>query len=353
MLCPRCSLAQLSVVVNPHVLYDHYSYVTSPSQTMADHFETLTRDLMAESPDAKTVLEIGSNDGALLVKFQTLGLRAEGIDPADNLGKVAADKGVVTTLGMFGEKTASTLGKFDLVIARHVFCHVDDWRDFVKGLEAVSLHDTLIAIETPYVQDLLDKTEFDTIYHEHLSYLNLRAMVELLKDTSLRLHRIIRYPIHGGAILMVLDSKESGNMPHPSVQQFLDAEEVGFPRWQLFAAQAFATIDKLKKTVNELRLDGKTVAALGASAKFTVLANACGFTRKDIAFVGDTTMGKWYTTVPGTDIPVCDEGAILRDLPNYVLVGAWNFRREILAKHESARLKGVRFIFPVPVVEVV
>lgn len=352
MLCPRCSLAQLSVVVNPHILYDRYSYVTSPSQTMADHFATLTRDLMAEAPDAKSVLEIGSNDGTLLTHFQSMGLRAEGIDPAENLGKIAAEKGVLTTLGMFGEKTASTLGKFDLVVARHVFCHVDDWKDFVKGLEAVSLHDTLIAIETPYVQDLLDKCEFDTIYHEHLSYLNLKSVVALLKDTSLRLHGIIRYPIHGGAIVMIIDSKDSGNMPHPSVQQFLDAEDMDVASWKRFGTNAGVLSLALKQVVGECNAKGR-VAALGASAKSTVWINACGFTRKDIAFIADTTPQKWYTNSPGSDIAIVDEGAILRELPDYVVCFCWNFRSEVLEKFKLAREKGVRFIFPVPVVEIV
>lgn len=351
LLCPRCFLGQLSVVVIPDLLYSHYSYVTSPSDMMREHFELLIRDIRLES-DGQSVLEIGSNDGKLLLEMQHRGYSVMGVDPADNLAELARGKGVHTQGGFFGEDLARILPQFDIVIARHVFCHVDDWGDFVRGLEAVSDKDTLICIETPYVGDMLKNCEFDTVYHEHLSYLSIASIKALLANTSLQLHRIIRYPIHGGAVLLMLRRKDSGRSP--IVEKWTEVEDgVNREAWATFAVEAHNQIGKLSATVKSLIAQGKRVAGLGASAKSTVWINACGFTRKEIGFVADNTPQKQWTFSPGTDIPITDEGAILRELPDYVVMWAWNYRSEVLAKFELARSKGVKFIVPVPKIEIV
>jgi SAM-dependent methyltransferase len=223
LLCPKCSLGQLSVVVDPTVLYANYSYVTSPSLTMQDHFNRLLTDISAET-NAQTVLEIGSNDGRLLKTMQDLGYSVLGVDPAENLAEIASANDVPTETGFFGEALTRYLAQYDIVIARHVFCHVDDWHDFVRGLEAVSHKDTLICIEVPYAGDMLKNCEFDTVYHEHTSYLTLKAVTALLKPTTLQLYRVIRYPIHGGAILLMLRRKDSDRQP--SSQTLLNEENI-------------------------------------------------------------------------------------------------------------------------------
>lgn len=351
MLCPRCLLGQLSVVVDPHILYDRYSYVTSPSQTMAKHLAQLTLDLLTIKPDTKSVLEIGSNDGSYLDYLQGVGLRVEGVDPAENLCAIAAEHGIRTTQALFTAKTASTLPVSDLVIARHVFCHVDNWKDFVTGLDSVVAADGIAAIETPYVRDLLMHTQFDTVYHEHLSYLNLRAIAFLLKDTPLMLFDVIRYPIHGGAVVLLIGRR--GKCPPPSTRltNALDVEGDLEQAWLYFANKACIMISKLREWIKD-RSDSY-IAALGASAKSTVWISACGFTRRNIAFIADTTVQKWNTTSPGTDIPIVDEGAILRDLPAYVLVWAWNYRDEIIQRNQLAISKGVKFVFPIPEFEII
>jgi novobiocin biosynthesis protein NovU/D-mycarose 3-C-methyltransferase len=349
LFCPQCSLAQLSVVVDPKVLYSHYSYVTSPSQMMRDHFIQILSDIKDEAPEAKTVLEIGSNDGRLLHLMHNNGYSVQGIDPAHNLAEIARATGVPTQTGLFGEDLARMFPDYDIIIARHVFCHVDDWHDFIRGLEALCHQETLIFIEVPYVGDTLEKCEFDTVYHEHTSYLSIRATEALLKGTSLKIHCIKKYSIHGGAIGIMLRTTEStapimGNT-------WTDNFTVEY--WKAFAVTAKEQIWKLTATVRSLTAQGKRVAGLGASAKSTVWISACGFTRKDIAFIADNTPQKQYTFSPGTDIPVVDEGAILRELPDYVVMWAWNYRLEILEKFELARKKGVKFIIPVPAVEIV
>jgi novobiocin biosynthesis protein NovU/D-mycarose 3-C-methyltransferase len=210
--------------------------------------------------------------------------------------------------------------------------------------------ETLICIEVPYAGDMIKNCEFDTVYHEHLSYLNLRAVQALLKGTSLRLHRVVHYPIHGGAILLMLRSQHSKVRPMEG-EELTDKITLG--DWTRFGCKAHEQILGLKMTIARLVAEGKRVAGLGASAKSTVWINACGFTRKEISFIADTTPQKQYTLSPGSDIPICDEGAILRELPDYVIVFCWNFwGPELREKFKLARSKGVKFLVPVPTIEI-
>ena len=347
LFCPRCSLSQLSVVVRPDILYSNYPYVTSPSDMMHKHLRHLISDIADEQPNPRSVLEIGSNDGLLLAMMEEYGYSVTGVDPAQNLAAIAeAQRGVKTRVGFFDSKLALDLSQYDIVIARHVFCHVDDWRDFAKGLELVSHLDTLICIEVPYAGDTIKNCEFDCCYHEHLSYLTIKAVKALLASTDLRLHRIIRYPIHGGAVLLMLRHKDRA----ADVEFY---EDITFHEWREFAKQAHDQISKLKATVTTLRAQGKRIAGFGASAKSTVWINACGFNRKDIAFICDNTPQKQYKFSPGTDIPIVDEGALLRELPDYMVMWCWNFASEVLEKQKLYREKGGKFIIPIPEVEIV
>ena len=350
LLCPKCFLGQLSAVVRPDILYRNYSYVTSPAEMMERHFEQLVKDIKSET-DGKSVLEIGSNDGKLLAMMQNNGFSTMGVDPAENLASAARGRGIPVTVGFFNSDLARSLPQSDIVIARHVFCHVDDWKDFIKGIEEISFSSSLICIETPYVGDMLKNCEFDTVYHEHLSYLSIRSIQALLHDSTLQLHRIIRYPIHGGAVMLMLRSKESGIETHHSVADF--KENTTLEDWKEFAVEARSQIDRLRATVQSLVTQGKRVCGLGASAKSTVWVNACGFTRKDISFISDNTPQKQWKFSPGSDIPITDEGAILRELPDYVVMWAWNYRIELLEKFALARSKGVKFIIPVPKIEII
>ena len=361
LLCPRCGLGQLSVVVRPDVLYSRYLYVTSPSETMRQHFFTIWGDMAIQRATVpRTVLEIGSNDGLLLRFALEHGAKdVLGVDPSANLGEVARKAGVPTFTTLFNQHTAGILKDCspvgnapELIIARHVLCHVDDWADFFAGLDMLAGPETLIAIETPYAGDTLANTEFDQVYHEHLSFLTVRAVVAVLAGTGLELVKVTRYPIHGGAVMLSIRRKGVAAID-PSVGEFLAAETDWPGQWAAFSQRAHRLVGELKGQVRLWREAGKTVAGLGASAKSTVWVNAAGFTRRDLAFIADSTPGKWYTTSPGSDIPITDEGAILRELPDYVICFAWNYAVEIAAKNALARSKGVRLVFPVPRIEIV
>lgn len=354
--CPRCGLAQLSATVPADVLYKTYAYVTSNSETMKAHFSALW-DALKQEGEPSSVVEIGSNDGRFLAFAKEHGAMVCGIDPAQNLAHEANLNGLQTFCGVFDDDTANmargSMPPVNLIIARHVFCHVDDWRGFVKSLEVLATKDTLMVIEVPYVLDMLKNCEWDTVYHEHTSYLSLKAMEWLLRDSPFHLHKVLRFPIHGGAIAIMLRHNQSGVIPHESVSEMLAAEDIAEKTWKDFSDAARNRIWGLDELVKRLRGDGKTVVGYGASAKATVWLNALKFTRKEIAFVCDSTPQKQWRFVPGTDIQVMDEGALLRELPDYAIMWCWNFADECIKKNARWIEQGGHFIVPIPTLKIV
>lgn len=357
MYCPRCSLAQLSVVVDPEVMYANYSYVTSKSDMMKEHFGKLWGAIVEERHPRK-ILEVGSNDGDFLHYAMDHGAAlCVGVDPATNLAKIAKEQGIQTVPLMFNEITAKTVAgwhqSFDVIVARHVFCHIDDWQGFIRACELVSDEDTLVVIEAPYVGDTLMNCEFDQCYHEHMSFLSYKAVDALLAKSKFQIVSIQRYGIHGGTSALFLRNREMDFPTKQLVREFIATENITAEDWKKFGVEARDQINRLSQTVRSAVAQGKRVVGLGASAKSTVWVNACGFTKREVAFIADNTPQKQLTFSPGTDIPIVDEGAILRELPDYVILWAWNYKDEILAKFDSVRKKGVKFIIPVPTITVV
>jgi novobiocin biosynthesis protein NovU/D-mycarose 3-C-methyltransferase len=358
LLCPRCNLAQLSVVVPTATLYSNYAYTTSNSDTMRQHFGELWAEVGKECTP-ESVVEIGSNDGLFLAYAREHGADAVcGIDPGENLVELARGRGIHTFCGVFDEGTAgmarACVPPVDVVIARHVFNHVDDWRAFVKALDILCHRDSLVVIEVPYILDLLTRVEFDTVYHEHLSYLNVKAMEYLLGGTPFVIHRIVKFPVHGGSIAIMIRRRDSDKPRCPSVRHFREAEStLNADAWKVFSVNAYTHIQNLGTQVIDLLANSKTVAGYGASAKSTVWLNAMGFTRKEVKFICDSTPGKWHKESPGTGIPITDEGALLREMPDYAILFSWNYEEEILTKNKLWREKGGKFIVPIPELRIV
>lgn len=357
LLCPRCGLAQLSVVVRPEILYSRYLYVTSQSVMMHDHFKRLWDDC-SKVAIGRNVLEIGSNDGTFLKYCKDNGAeRVIGVEPAENLADTARKNGIETICDFFGPESAAmvsqSMGEVSLIFARHVFCHVADWAEFMRNLQLVADTHTVICIEVPYVKDLLEQTQFDTIYHEHLSYLSIRALKALLNGGPFHLINVVHYPIHGGAIVLMIQRESANSKVHPSVSEYLEHEAITLETWQEFAQRSHAMIKELRDLVLDLASQGKRIAGYGASAKSTVWINACGFTRKEIYGVYDSTPEKWYRYVPGTTIPVIHEGGFYVDNPDYAILFAWNFAAEVLTKQAKYVQNGGHFIVPIPKLKVI
>lgn len=218
MFCEECTNSQLSVVVDPNIIYSNYPYVTSKSDTMKSHFRNLWNEITKEAKP-KSLIEIGSNDGLFLDFCHNEGVEnVLGVDPAANL----QHKDSICSL--FDEQVAREIVdrgfRPDVIVARHVFCHIDDWRGFMQNIEAISNPETLVVIEVPYVMDMLHGLEFDTIYHEHLDYLSIKAVEYLLRDFMFHIHRIVRFEIHGGAIVLMLRRDDCDTEVDPSVNIF-------------------------------------------------------------------------------------------------------------------------------------
>lgn len=352
MWCPRCTLAQLSVVVNPEILYKNYPYVTSRSDMMKQHFEKLSDDLMKECA-CNSVVEIGSNDGSLLRHFMEKGfVMAAGIEPAENLAKISTKNGVITINKFFNEEVARQMNNDgivpDLIVARHVFCHIDDWNETIHALGLLAGKNTLIAIEAPYLVDTLKNVEWDQIYHEHLSYLSVKALEFALQGSMLHIHDVKHYPIHGGAIVVLLRRNDCHIPPKPAMKENIIRNELF-----AFRDKAELLVMDLRTTVLDLIEKGKTVVGYGASAKATQWIQACGFTRKHLKFVCDNTAQKLWKLMPGTEIPVVDSGALTRDLPDVAVMFCWNFSAEVIGKEKYFRNHGGKWILPVPSISIV
>jgi C-methyltransferase C-terminal domain/Methyltransferase domain len=347
MFCRNCTLAQLGEVVDPNVLYKNYLYTTSTSQTMQRHFDRLLKDLVSENGKG-SILEVGSNDGALLDFAIKQGFtNVVGVDPAQNLNRKWDFQ---TICGLFDSSTARQANSIlrddtDFILARHCFCHME-WTPFMEACAAIAHKNTLAAIEVPYAPDLLRETQWDTVYSEHTSFLTIKSVVALIRNYPFHLHAVLRYGVHGGCVLLMLRHNDSGIQPHLSADEMLAQEDVSEAHWLMFARRTKEKIDLLQKMIAAKRSDRSITSAFGASAKGSVVINACGFDDKDIAFVTDNSALKPGRLIPGTQIPIIEEGEMLSHHPDYSLVSAWNYKSEILQKMDKYRKRGGKFIFP-------
>jgi novobiocin biosynthesis protein NovU/D-mycarose 3-C-methyltransferase len=358
MLCRDCSLVQLADSVDPKVLYSRYAYVTSTSRTMDAHLTEQSEHLLRLVGKATRpkVLEIASNTGILLQKFKERGADVLGVEPASNIAAVATQAGIPTREEFFNAATAARLaaewGLADLIVGRHVFAHIDDLQDLLAGLAAVSHPDTLVAFEVPYQVDFLERTEYDTIYHEHLSYISAHSIVALVANSPFQLQRIDHYPIHGGSILFHLRRRGSSVPTHSSVADTLERERylrIHQPAtWEAFAQRVNHIRHELPALIRSLKAQGKRIIGYGASAKGNTLLNTCGLTTAELDYIIDNTPFKQGKVAPGSQLPIRPPETLLQDQPDYALLLAWNFAREIVSRETAFQQAGGRFILPIP-----
>jgi len=358
VLCQDCSLVQLADTVDPKILYSHYAYVTSTSKTMDTHLNKMMTHLLATARlgAGSKVLEIASNTGVFLKKFKEQGCEVLGIEPAGNIADVALATAIPTRKEFFDAATAKKLksewGAADLILGRHVFAHIDDLKDLVAGLAEISHEETLIAFEVPYVVDFFEHTEYDTIYHEHLSYISVRSIEALVKDSPLMLSRVDHYPIHGGSILFHLRHRSSKARPHASIAQAIEKEKMMRldkpATWEAFAQRVNHIRTELPVLLRKLKDEGKRIIGYGASAKGNTLLNTCGISTKELDYIIDNTPFKQDKIAPGSWIPVRPPERLLADQPDYALLLAWNFAPEIIKRESEFQKRGGRFIVPIP-----
>jgi SAM-dependent methyltransferase len=306
------------------------------------------------------VVEVASNDGYFLQHFKSAGVPSLGIEPARNIAKVAREKGIETLEEFFGESLASRLvaegRQADLVLGNNVFAHAPDTNDFVAGLRTVLKPKGRVILEFPYAVDFIEKTEFDTIYHEHVFYFSLTSLNPLFQRQGLEIFHAERIPIHGGS-LRLFAGIAGAHPKQPSVRTLLDEESArgikALDYYERFARRVLDLKESLLRTIRELRRDGKSVAAYGASAKGSTLLNFFGLGKDSLDFVADRSTYKQGRLTPGTHIPILPPSALLERMPDYTLLLTWNFAEEILGQQKAYRDKGGKFIIPIPRVSVV
>jgi len=355
--CLDCGLSQLTKVVHPDRMFRHYLYVSGTTDTIREHFAEFaaTGKASAEAKPGDLAVDIASNDGTLLAAFQKVGLKAVGVDPAENLAREANAKGLTTICDYWSKPVAERLvrehGRPKLITAANVFAHADGLQDFVDAVAACLAPGGVFAIECPYVVDFLEKSEFDTAYHEHVSYVGLTPLRRLLEKYGLELFDVEYFPdIHGGTI-RASSARRGERAPSARLLQFLDREEkfgIKDPRmYDAFAKRVLDNRTRLRALVAGLRAEGKTVWAYGASAKGNTLMNFFGLDAAQVPRVIDDNPKKWGYLTPGARMEVVGIDALKSAKVDCLLLLAWNFEKEIRRRCRAAGYEG-QFLVPVP-----
>lgn len=359
--CKDCGLVQIGYVVPPQDIFKDYIYFSSTSDTVHKHAEYLAQSFKERFNLANEafVVEIASNDGCVLNYFKTMNIKILGVEPAENIAKVAIESGIETYNDFFNEDNAKNIkekyGNADVILARHVFAHVPEIHSFMRGLKLLLSGNGVIAIEAPYLVDFIEKVEFDTIYHEHLSYLSLRPMSKLFKRYGMEIFDVEHFDIHGGSLIYFIGN-EGIHEVSQNVEKYIKNEmQKGFDDIKIyydFADKTSLLKTRLMELLNQLKSEGHSIAAYGAPAKGNTLLNYCGISTNLIDFIVDKSKYKQGLYTPVTHIPVYDPGKLIEDIPDYTLLLAWNFADEILKQQKSYRELGGKFIFPLPYLKV-
>ena len=361
--CNECAHVQMMDVVNPETLFSSYVYVSGTSPVFVRHFESYAKDVVNRykpAPDSLAV-DIGSNDGTLLGFFKKSGLRTLGIDPAKEIAAQATANGIETLTAFFDIDVADQIladhGRASIVTANNVFAHADDLSGILSGIQRLVDVDGIFVFEVSYLADVLEKTLFDTIYHEHLAYHSIGPLIKFLSSHGLEMIHAERVDSHGGSIRCVAQTIGGMQPVDDSVTQLL-ALEVALGLNSVQTLLAFESkIDRIKsklaETLSEIRSQNKTIAGFGAPAKATTLMYHFGIGPETIDFIVDDSPLKQGLYSPGLHIPVVPTEEIYRRKPDYLIVLAWNFAESIIHNHQSFSENGGKFIVPLPAVRVI
>jgi hypothetical protein len=363
-ICESCFLVQLDVYVSPTTIFSDYSYFSSYSDSWVEHAR-LYADEMREQYQLGAdsfVVEIASNDGYLLQHLARAGIPVRGIEPAANVAAAARDKGIPTSVEFFGRETAerfaSQYGRPDLLLGNNVLAHVPNINDFVAGLQVLLAEEGVITMEFPHLQRLMEGNQFDTIYHEHFSYLSFTTVERIFAAHGLVLFDVAELPTHGGSLrIFARHERDPGKPITNRVTALRSREErLGYGRLETylgFGKRVEATKRDLLRFLVQAKDEGRKIAGYGAPGKGNTLLNYCGIRTDFLDFTVDRSPHKQGRYTPGTRIPILDPATIREAKPDYLLVLPWNLRDEIVGQTSYIREWGGRWVFPIPELAVI
>jgi SAM-dependent methyltransferase len=362
-LCDSCLLVQLPAYVPGEDIFSDYAYFSSYSDSWVAHAKRYA-DAMIERLDlgpGSLVTEVASNDGYLLRHFLAADVPVLGVEPAANVAKAAQAGGIRTEVRFLGAGTgrdiAAVHGRADLVVANNVFAHVPDIRDFAVGLRALVKDDGLVTLEFPHLLRLIERRQYDTIYHEHFSYLSLLTSARALATAGLRVTDVDELATHGGSLRVYARPEEVAGQPTAAVKEVLAAEEAAglhtVGGHQGFAAAVLRIKSDLLGFLLGAAADGRSVAGYGAPGKGNTLLNHCGIRSDLLAYTVDRSPVKQGWFLPGTHIPIYEPERLAETRPDYILVLPWNLREEISQQLAYVRSWGAKLVFPIPDLEII
>ncbi len=362
-VCEACFLVQLQEYVSPAEIFTEYAYFSSFSTSWLEHAKAYTDMATARFGlgPASQVVEIASNDGYLLQYFVEKGVPVLGVEPAANVAKAAVERGVPTVVRFFGRATAGDLvkshGTADLIVGNNVLAHVPDINDFVGGLRILLSAGGAVTMEFPHLWRLMEENQFDTIYHEHFSYLSFSTVREVFAAHGLRLFDVERLSTHGGSLRIFACHADDPRPTGPRAETLAAEEQAaGFrsiERYTTFAPQVEETKRALLDFLIAARRSGASIAAYGAPGKGNTLLNYCGIRTDFVDYAVDRNPYKHGRYTPGTHIPIFPPERIRETRPDYVLILPWNLRDEIVGQLAGVREWGGQFVVPIPRVAVI
>jgi len=361
--CPVCALVQITETVSPEVLFRDYLYESSYSDAFVHHGQLVATSLISSRSlnSDDLVIEIGSNDGYLLQHYLNAGVQVLGIEPANRIAEIARTKRQVQTLAEFfsldlATRLASEGSTASVIHANNVLAHVPDLNGVVAGIKVLLATDGVARIEAPYVYDMVEHVEFDTIYHEHLCYFSLTSLQALFNRHGLEIVHADHIPFHGGS-LQITVAHQGAMVPSDAFRSFLQQEQdAGVHRiefYQAFASRVENLKTKLVRVLSDLKRDRKTIVAYGASAKGSTLCNYFNLGADTLEYIVDRNIHKQGRFAPGNHLPIYSPDRLIQDRPDYVLLLTWNFAEEIMTQQSAYRRLGGRFILPIPDVRII